>query len=120
MPKSVSVDELKEEIIQLKQMLSMIPQLNDLGNLASGLDITKQQAEILLLMYNAKNNWLSRSRIEYTISNNNENYNPKCVEVQISKLRKIIGRDCIETINGIGYKLTKVGIAKCKDVLEFQ
>jgi len=70
--------------------------------------LTPKEFQLLKLLLINKYNVLSREKLLKKIWGYNYDGNTRTVDVHIRRLRKKIGEEYIETVQGVGYKLAKV------------
>lgn len=67
--------------------------------------LTSKEFEILMLLIENKNSYISKSMIEDMIYNNEQIISSNVVSVTIYNLRKKIGNEIIKNFRGLGYKI---------------
>lgn len=70
------------------------------------LDLTAREYAILEILVRNAGRFVSRSRLEEGIYSWGEEVGSNTVEVYISRLRKRFGSDAIETMRGVGYRIS--------------
>lgn len=113
MDAAARITELEEEVAYLRSELGLVRDLAQIGRLVTRLRIGKTQANFLLALYNSRANPLNRYRL-YDITRMHglrEEVDIKIVDIQVCKLRRQLGHDVIETVRGLGYRLTPLGVA---------
>ena len=88
-----------------------------LGTLCATLNLTRAHATVVMALYEAKGRAVSRQRIE-GLTSRLDGYESNTVSTMISRIRSQIGRDLIETVWGLGYRLTIKGQSRVCDALE--
>ena len=71
------------------------------------LDLTAREYAILEILIRNAGRFVSRPRLEEGIYSWGEEVGSNTVEVYISRLRKRFGSDCIETMRGVGYRISQ-------------
>ena len=71
------------------------------------LDLTAREYAILEILVRNAGRFVSRARLEEGIYSWGEEVGSNTVEVYISRLRKRFGSDCIETMRGVGYRISQ-------------
>jgi DNA-binding response OmpR family regulator len=72
---------------------------------ATPLEMTPSEHELLAVLIRAGTLPVSRGRLARQLYGNDESVDSNALEVHIHNLRKLIGRDRIETVRGFGYRL---------------
>jgi two-component system response regulator QseB len=70
------------------------------------LDLTAREYAVLEILMRNAGRFVSRQRLEEGIYSWGEEVGSNTVEVYISRLRKRFGSGCIETLRGVGYRMT--------------
>ena len=70
------------------------------------ISLTKKQFQILTLLYNDNDVVYSREQIIQKVWDKDYYVTHRNVDVQIRKIRELIGHDKITTIKGLGYKFS--------------
>ena len=68
-------------------------------------DLTVKEFAILEILMRNRGRFVSKGRLLEGINNWDEEVESNTIEVYISRLRRRFGRDLIETLRGVGYKL---------------
>ncbi|RUO46477.1 response regulator transcription factor [Pseudidiomarina donghaiensis] len=69
--------------------------------------LSRREFELLKTLMHAPERVHSRDKLELAVFDNDADIESNALEVHVSNLRKKLGgKDCIETIRGIGYRLT--------------
>lgn len=71
----------------------------------AALDLTAREYAILEILLRNAGRFVSRARLEEGIYSWGEEVGSNTVEVYISRLRKRLGADAIETLRGVGYRV---------------
>lgn len=71
------------------------------------LDLTAKELAILEILLRNKERFVTKSRLEEGVYGWGDEVSSNTVEVYISKLRKRFGSKCIQTMRGIGYRITE-------------
>jgi DNA-binding response OmpR family regulator len=71
------------------------------------LDLTAREYAILEILIRNAGRFVSRARLEEGIYSWGEEVGSNTVEVYISRLRKRFGSNCIETMRGVGYRISQ-------------
>jgi two-component system alkaline phosphatase synthesis response regulator PhoP len=67
--------------------------------------LPKKEFEMLCLLINKPQKVFSREEIFKKVWNTNECNNTRIIDVHITKIRKLIGENIINTVTGVGYQL---------------
>lgn len=68
-------------------------------------DLTAKEYSVLELLMRNRGRFVTKSRLLEGCNNWDEEVESNTIEVYISRLRKRFGRDCIETLRGVGYRM---------------
>lgn len=112
--------ELEDEIRSLRRELAYEIDRIKAHDLRHGLKLTKGLSEILWLLYtsNGRNVTVEAMDDLTTGRNGIKRQGLKVFQVQICRLRELLGAESIETVQGIGYRLTPLGRILCEEAIE--
>ncbi|MFV8816419.1 response regulator transcription factor [Haliea sp. E17] len=68
-------------------------------------DLTAKEYAVLELLMRNRGRFVTKARLLEGCNSWDEEVESNTVEVYVSRLRKRLGRDCIETLRGVGYRL---------------
>lgn len=81
--------------------------------------LTAQEGAVAHALYRAKGRVLSRGYLDDEAPHiRTSDRDERCVETFIHRIRKKMGPDSIETIRSAGWRMTKVGLARCERAME--
>lgn len=86
--------------------LEVCPASHEVRFRGAALTLPAKQAAVLELLVRNRGRFVSRTRIEEDLYSRGEDIGSNAVEVYVSQLRKQLGADSIETLRGVGYRLT--------------
>jgi len=69
------------------------------------IELTSKEYELLLFLIKHKNSLVSTGMIEEQLWNNQDYINSNVVQVTVYHLRKKLGKECIKSFRGLGYKI---------------
>jgi DNA-binding response OmpR family regulator len=114
-----SCDALREEIAYLKGELALSLSEDKVARLRRSTGLTPSEVKILLTLYEARGRFCAVYMLDEaapaTISNDR---NLKHIDVRICRIRKKIGKACIENAWGLGYRISDVGRLVVEEALE--
>lgn len=109
------ITDLEERVAYLEGELGLSINATRLGRLmAFGMQCS--QAHIALALYQANGRVLSADQLDDALPTG-EREPRNFVKVAINRVRGAIGADCIETVNGLGYRATDVGRERLAAIL---
>jgi len=111
-------DDLQEEVRQLRRELGMIRNRNMAYRLRLKYGMTAQCADLLEALYGANGRVLSSEFLADTIPSDSRELDVDVVKVQICRVRKAIGRQAVENVRGLGYRITDLGKLMVQEALE--
>lgn len=83
--------------------------------LRTAYSLTAQETEIADALFRANGRVLSRSYLDDAIPMIRSNdRNERCIDTAIWSIRRKLGRDSIETIRSMGWRMTGVGLGLCR------
>lgn len=92
------------------------------ARLVRAMGITGQQAEVLTLLYRSGHDFVNGHAImdgmPVRLGERTENNRDAVARVQITRLRKALGMDAIETAWGVGYRLSAETRKRVAEILE--
>lgn len=95
----VDCARLKAEIADLKRAYGQ--EYPALGPVATALGLTRDQTRIVLILFYAKD-WVSSHTLEARMDSTFD-----CLKTHICRIRRLVGREFIETQYAIGYRLSE-------------
>lgn len=101
--------DLEEQIAWLKSELGLTQDTSAVHALRGRFKIDPQQARLLLTLYEAHGRTLTTVFLHEAISSREHTYGSKLVHVRVMRLRKVLGKEAIETLYGLGYRLSAEG-----------
>lgn len=112
-------EALREEVVYLKGELALALSEDKISQLSRATGLTPSEAKILMTLYQAR----GRLCAVYVLDDaapptRSSDRNPKHVDVRICRIRKKIGKACIENSWGHGYRITDVGRLVVEEALE--
>lgn len=110
------VAELEAEVAFLRAELGYTRDGDLYVRLRDAWRLTRSEAAMLLRLYSARGRAVPNSVLLEALSEND--VDPAIVKVRISTVRQKIGQRLIETIWGLGYRLTPEGVAAVLGVIE--
>lgn len=112
--------ELEDEVRSLRRELAYEIDRNKAHELRRGLRLTKAQAEIMWLLYTSNGrNVTIEAMDELTPGRHGiRRQSTKVFQVQVCRLRELMGSEAIETVPGVGYRLTPLGRLQCDEAIE--
>lgn len=93
------------DIIQLNNELSFNPQTRRVLKHDEDLNLASKIIDLLELFLQNKDTIISKEMIINKLWEFNEEYSEGAIRVYINNLKKLLGKDSIKNIKGIGYKL---------------
>lgn len=106
---------LEETIADLRYQIAELrndPSSGDLQALKSALGLSMGEAHLLMALYAAGSKVVTNTRLfalRLASTKINDDADMQVIKVNMSKIRKKIGADAIETVWGVGYRITPVG-----------
>lgn len=99
------IADLEEEVAFYRRELG-VAENNSQVNAVAGLGLTQQEARLAVVLFQAKGRVLTREQLLEAISTGGS---PSGVSTVLSVVRSVIGRAAIETVQGVGYRITPAG-----------
>jgi len=118
LPPCARCAELEEEVAYLKSELGLTQDTSSVHALRGRFKIDPQQARLLLTLYEANGRTLTTVFLHEAISSREHTFGSKLVHVRVMRLRKVLGKPAIETLYGLGYRLSAEGRALVCSALE--
>lgn len=103
-------EELQHELDMLRREVRGELDVASIGRFCADFGLSGTQARLLAALYCANGRVMSRHALEEATSTKG-GYESNTLSVMISKIRDRIGHGSIETINGLGYRLSEAGLA---------
>lgn len=97
---------VKPNLILQCNELKLNPDKGELYCHGKDYKLSKNELIIMQLLMESNGRYVSKSKIEDAISHWHQPISSNAIEAQIFRLRKRIGKDLIQTLRGIGYKVT--------------
>ncbi len=85
--------------------LILIPEKSEISWQGKYFDLSKNELIIMQLLIENKERYVSKTKIEDAISHWNQPITANAIEAQIFRLRKRLGKELIQTLRGVGYKI---------------
>jgi DNA-binding response OmpR family regulator len=108
-PREERIAVLEAEVEQLRRLLGIQEEAEAISKLGRVFKIPRGAALLLLLLRNHRGRVVSKAFIDEwlpTIDHAGERASTKIVDVYVCRLRRRMGSPAIETVWGIGYKLS--------------
>jgi DNA-binding response OmpR family regulator len=100
------IAELENEVLFLRSELALIESEDDRSRMARVLRLTGQESRVLAMLFQAKGRVLSAGQIDDRLRQcyaRDREPGTKTVLVHVCRIRKAVGYDVIQTVNGAGY-----------------
>lgn len=113
------IAELECEVAYLKEELGQMRHAGRLATITSRAGISRSMAAIVLALYDVAGRPMTNIQI-YEITREfgtKDDVDLRILGVHVCGIRKAIGADCIETIHGYGYRLSKGGRERIEEFL---
>lgn len=110
---------LRVQIRDLERQLDGQAAQHQIVTLATAFRLNPQAAKILACLYAANKRVLSRGQLDEALppTMGRDVRSWKHIDVLICRVRKSVGADAVETIPGLGFRITSAGVAACRAVL---
>jgi len=105
------VAELEERVAYLESELGLAQNTARESLFRQAFGLTGQEARLVMALYDVKGRILSKYQLEDAIQRVAGGTALKIADVYVCRVRKRMGYDAIETVWGLGYKLTPKGVA---------
>jgi DNA-binding response OmpR family regulator len=96
---------VKADLVLRNHGLELNPDKNELVWQDQHHELSKNEMIIMRLLMENSDRYVSKSRIEDAISHWEQPITGNAIEAQISRLRKRLGKELIQTLRGVGYKI---------------
>lgn len=109
-------EDLKIEVERLKRELGLRVDLHDLATIQRRFGLSPMAARLALMLHQAQGRVVGmRVLVEELLSPNTY---PEGLKVHVHTLRRGMGADAVETVQGAGYRLSAVGRARIYQALQ--
>ena len=110
------VADLEERVAWLESELGLIESETAVHKLRQTLGFGNAAARLLFALYQAKGRVLTRPFVEDFLGT--ECVTPrKLIDLYVYRIRKVLGREALETAWGTGYALSSIGRERVREVL---
>lgn len=112
--------ELEDEIRSLRRELAYELERGKADTLKRALRLTTAQSEIVWLLFTSNGRNVSNAALDDLVvgRHSRKRQGFDVFKVQISHIRATMGHDSIETVLGIGYRMTDIGRLQCLEAIE--
>lgn len=103
-------EELEAEVYRLKRELGDVVDLTQTDIVRRRFRILPMEARLLMRLYEAKGRVVANGTIEDDVLGRMDGSNT--IKVHVSRLRSALGKEAIENVPGVGYRLSALGRAR--------
>ena len=108
-------EELREEVRQLRRELAYEIKASDADRVRIVFGLSRQAGKIVWSLYQARGRRLTAEALLLQLDSEGED---QLIKVQVSRIRRAMGRSFIDTYWGSGYALSEVGRLQVEEALE--
>lgn len=107
------ISDLEEQVRYWRAEATGITEGTDRRRYCDVFGLSPSQAHIVAALHGARGRLIGSNRLLDDLPGWNGDRTPNVLAVQVHRLRKRLGRDFIETVRGVGLRLTNAGINLC-------